>query len=172
MPNKWHDKLQADAYDFAPDILRLQHQPPSPMPRAILWSLLALLFCLMLWTIFGKLDIIAVAQGKLVPQSSLKIVQPAEAGIVKEIHPFHLTQDLREGGRLGPSDLFLGDDRHVRWREIEVFRRARKTGGGYENLSQFHNRVKRGCNQLPDRLFNRRFTLILPFLWVACLQSL
>lgn len=82
---KWHDKLQADAYDFAPDILRLQHQPPSPMPRAVLWSLLALLFCLLLWTIFGKLDIIAVAQGKLVPQSSLKIVQPAEAGIVKEI---------------------------------------------------------------------------------------
>ncbi|MDO8413653.1 MAG: HlyD family type I secretion periplasmic adaptor subunit [Gallionellaceae bacterium] len=85
MTEKWHDKLQADAYDFAPDILRLQHQPPSPLPRAILWSLLALLVCLLLWAIFGKLDIVAVAQGKLVPQSSLKIVQPAEAGIVKEI---------------------------------------------------------------------------------------
>jgi hemolysin D len=85
MKEKWHEKLQADAYDFAPDILRLQHQPPSPMPRAVLWSLLALLACLLLWAIFGKLDIIAVAQGKLVPQSSLKIVQPAEAGIVKEI---------------------------------------------------------------------------------------
>ncbi len=85
MTTKWHDKLQADAYDFAPDILRLQHQPPSPLPRAILWSLLALLLCLLLWAIFGKLDIVAVAQGKLVPQSSLKIVQPAEAGIVKEI---------------------------------------------------------------------------------------
>ena len=85
MTEKWHDKLQADAYDFAPDILRLQHQPPSPLPRAILWSLLALLVCLLLWAIFGKLDIVAVAQGKLVPQSSLKIVQPSEAGIVKEI---------------------------------------------------------------------------------------
>lgn len=85
MTNKWHGKLQSDAYDFAPDILRLQHQPPSPLPRAMLWSLLALLFCLLLWAIFGRLDIIAVAQGKLVPQSSLKIVQPAEAGIIKEI---------------------------------------------------------------------------------------
>lgn len=85
MTEKWHDKLQADAYDFAPDILRLQHQPPSPMPRAVMWSVLALLFCLLLWAIFGRLDIVAVAQGKLVPQSSLKIVQPAEAGIVKEI---------------------------------------------------------------------------------------
>lgn len=78
-------KLQADAYDFAPDILRLQHQPPSPLPRAVLWSLLALLCCMLLWAIFGRLDIIAVAQGKLVPQSSVKIVQPADAGIVKEI---------------------------------------------------------------------------------------
>jgi len=85
MMEKWHGKLQADAYDFAPDVLRLQHQPPSPLPRAVLWSLLALLCCMLLWAIFGRLDIIAVAQGKLVPQSSVKIVQPADAGIVKEI---------------------------------------------------------------------------------------
>ena len=40
---------------------------------------------IVLWAIFGKVDVVAVAQGKLVPQSYLKIVQPAEAGIVKEI---------------------------------------------------------------------------------------
>jgi len=85
MAEKWRNKLQADAYDFAPDIQRLQHQPPSPLPRAVLWCLLALLFSMLLWSIFGRLDIIAVAQGKLVPQSSVKIVQPADAGIVKEI---------------------------------------------------------------------------------------
>ena len=62
MTEKWHDKLQADAYDFAPDILRLQHQPPSPLPRAILWSLLALLICLLLWAIFGKLDIVEISR--------------------------------------------------------------------------------------------------------------
>jgi HlyD family secretion protein len=78
-------KLHVDAFDFAPDILRLQHQPPSPLPRAVLWSLLGLVVCLLLWATFGRLDIIAVAQGKLVPQSALKIVQPAESGIVKEI---------------------------------------------------------------------------------------
>lgn len=86
-------KLQSDAYDFAPDILRLQNQPPSPLPRAVLWGLLALLSCLLLWAIFGRLDIIAVAQGKLVPQSAVKIVQPADAGIVKEIL-------VREGGEV------------------------------------------------------------------------
>jgi len=83
---EWKQKLQAsDEYDFDPDILRLQQEHPSPLPRAVLWSLLALLGCLMLWAFFGRLDVIAEAHGKLVPKSALKIVQAADAGIVKEI---------------------------------------------------------------------------------------
>jgi len=78
-------KLQADALDFAPAILRAQHQPPSPLPRLVLYSVLVLFGVMLLWAIFGRLDIIAVAQGKLVPQSFLKIVQPADSGIVKEL---------------------------------------------------------------------------------------
>src|SRR4051794_5445058 len=35
--------------------------------------------------VWGRLDIVAVAEGKLVPASYLKIVQPAEQGIVKDI---------------------------------------------------------------------------------------
>lgn len=77
--------LQAEALDFAPGILRVQHQPPSPLPRLVLHVLLALFAILLLWAAFGHLDIVAVAQGKLVPQTFLKIVQPADAGIVKEI---------------------------------------------------------------------------------------
>src|SRR5204863_3649459 len=34
---------------------------------------------------FGQLDIVAVAEGKLVPNSYLKIVQPTDSGVVKEI---------------------------------------------------------------------------------------
>jgi len=47
--------------------------------------LLGLLGGVVLWVLFGRLDIVAVADGKLVPSSYLKIVQPAEQGIVKEI---------------------------------------------------------------------------------------
>jgi HlyD family secretion protein len=78
-------KLQADALDFAPAILRAQHQSPSPLPRLVLYSVLVLFGVMLLWAIFGRLDIIAVAQGKLVPQSFLKVVQPADSGIVKEL---------------------------------------------------------------------------------------
>lgn len=71
--------------DFAADIVRAQHQPPSPLPGMVLYGLLALLAAMLAWAWLGRLDIVAVAHGKLVPQSFLKIVQPAEAGIVREI---------------------------------------------------------------------------------------
>jgi hemolysin D len=51
----------------------------------MLRMLIALLVGLLLWAIFGQLDIVAVADGKLVPSTYLKIVQPSEQGIVKEI---------------------------------------------------------------------------------------
>ena len=71
--------------DFAPPLIRLQQSPPNPAGRRVLWVLLILLATLLLWAVLGKLDIVAVAEGKLVPQSYVKIVQPSEAGIVKEI---------------------------------------------------------------------------------------
>jgi HlyD family secretion protein len=78
-------RLKAEALDFAPAVVRIQEKPPSPLPRVVLHATLALFACLLLWAIFGRLDIIAVAPGKLVPQSYLQIVQPADAGIVKEL---------------------------------------------------------------------------------------
>ena len=74
-----------DPLAFAPPLLRLQESMPNPLGRAVLKALVALLVALILWAAVGRLDIVAVAEGKLVPQSYLKIVQPAESGIVKDI---------------------------------------------------------------------------------------
>lgn len=77
--------LTAPADDFAPAILRLQRESPSPLPRLVLHGVLALLLVLFLWSAFGRLDVVAVAPGKLVPMTFLKVVQPVESGIVKEL---------------------------------------------------------------------------------------
>ena len=77
--------LLADPADFSPPLLRIQDQPPAPLAGWMLRLLLALLAGLLLWAVFGRLDIVAVTDGKLVPSTYLKIVQPAEQGIVKEI---------------------------------------------------------------------------------------
>ena len=52
-------------------------EPAAGAARArLLYVLLALVGALLAWASLGKLDIVAVADGKLVPASYLKIVQP------------------------------------------------------------------------------------------------
>jgi HlyD family secretion protein len=83
--NKLLSGTEADPFEFAPPLLRLQESAPNPLGRTVLWAILILVGCLIVWALVGQLDIVAVAEGKLVPQSYVKIVQPSEAGIVKEI---------------------------------------------------------------------------------------
>lgn len=78
-------RLAAQAHDFAPDLLTLQLSPPSRMPRVVVLGLSAVVGCLLLWSCWAELDIVATAQGRLVPISYTKVVQPAEAGVVSEI---------------------------------------------------------------------------------------
>jgi len=79
------EHIQADPRDFRPALVRLQETPPNPLGRRVLWVMLAFIAGLILWSTFGKLDIVAVADGKLVPDTYLKIVQPTDSGVVKEI---------------------------------------------------------------------------------------
>jgi len=86
--------------DFLPGQLRLLEQPPSPLGRKLLYWLLSLLVLASIWLVFGRLDIVAVAEGRLVPRTSLKIVQPADAGTVLEIA-------VREGEVVLPGQVLL-----------------------------------------------------------------
>jgi len=70
---------------FRPAIVRLQQTPPSPLGRTVLWTVLSLVAATLAWAALARLDIVAVAEGKLVPAGYLKIVQPAEQGVVREI---------------------------------------------------------------------------------------
>jgi hemolysin D len=77
--------LPNGALDFAPGLLSIQESPPTRLPRAVLHTVAMLFAILLLWSIFGTLDIVASAEGRLVPQTYVKIVQPSDAGIVQEI---------------------------------------------------------------------------------------
>lgn len=77
--------LSQDALDFAPGLLAIQESPPARMPRAVLYTVGTLLALLIVWAAVGRLDIVASAEGKLIPATYLKLVQPADAGIVKDI---------------------------------------------------------------------------------------
>jgi HlyD family secretion protein len=77
--------LGPEALDFAPDLLAIQERPPERLPRVVLGSVVALVAILLVWALFAELDIIASAEGRLVPASFTKVVQPSEPGVVSEI---------------------------------------------------------------------------------------
>jgi membrane fusion protein, hemolysin D len=96
-------KSSKEALDFAPGLLAIQEAPPSRMPRAVLYSVTLLLVLALTWATFGHLDIVASAEGHLVPRTYVKLVQPADAGIVKEIL-------VREGERVTAGQVLLRMD--------------------------------------------------------------
>ena len=60
-----------------------------------------MLFSILLaWAIFAKLDIVALADGKLVPTTYTKIVQPVEAGVVADIL-------VREGDKVQAGQVLI-----------------------------------------------------------------
>ena len=112
--------LKAEALEFAPAILRIEQQPPSPLPRLVLYALLGLLAVTLLWAAFGRLDIIAVAQGKLVPRSFLQVVQPADSGIVKELLVKE-GDEVKAGQALVRMDMSLSEaDNRALQNELDV----------------------------------------------------
>ena len=71
---------------FLPAALELQETPVSPAPRIVAWLLMAFALLAVLWATFGKIDVVATAQGKIVPNEGSKLIQPIETAAVKAIH--------------------------------------------------------------------------------------
>lgn len=71
---------------FLPAALSLQETPVSPAPRVAMWMLIAFAVLALLWAVFGRIDVVATAQGKVVPNDRIKTIQPFETASVKAIH--------------------------------------------------------------------------------------
>ena len=104
----WLPAAEADPTDFRPGLLGLQERLPSPLGRTLLYCVLALVGATLAWSMLARLDVVAIAEGKLVPAGYLKIVQPAEQGLVKEIL-VREGEAVREGQVLMRMDSILSD---------------------------------------------------------------
>lgn len=77
---------RAEEIDFLPAALEVLERPPSPTAR-VFTLLIMLLFAIALaWSWFGQVDVVAVAQGRVVPSGRTKTIQPMEIGVVRAIH--------------------------------------------------------------------------------------
>lgn len=77
---EWRDK------EFLPAALEIAETPPSPVGRAVLWTIIAAALAALLWSILSHVDVVAVGEGRLVPTGRLRTVETAESGIVRAIH--------------------------------------------------------------------------------------
>ena len=78
-------KRSEDELAFLPAHLELTDTPVSPGSRWIMRTIIAFFCVALLWSIFGKLDIVAVAPGKTVVGSRTKVIQSAETAVVRRI---------------------------------------------------------------------------------------
>jgi hemolysin D len=74
------------AAEFLPAVLEIEQTPPSPIGRAISWTIMAILIAGTLWATFGWIDIVATAQGKIIASGFSKVIQPYETGVIASIH--------------------------------------------------------------------------------------
>ena len=84
----------------------LSDSEPSALPRAVLWVLVALLAALAVWAGVSRVDTVASAEGRFIPRTQIKIVQPAEGGVLREILVAE-GERVRAGQVVGRMDVSL-----------------------------------------------------------------
>lgn len=72
--------------EFLPAALALQETPLSPAPRVAMWLLISFALIALLWAVFGKIDVVATATGKIIPNQGSKTIQSLTNAQVKAIH--------------------------------------------------------------------------------------
>jgi len=83
-PKLWQSRR--DEREFLPAALEIIETPASPAGRAIAGTIMGFLCIAIVWASFGKIDIIATTQGRIIPTGKSKVVQPLETGVVKTIY--------------------------------------------------------------------------------------
>jgi hemolysin D len=85
-PDKSRWSRTDTARQFLPAALEILETPASPVGRSVGATIILFFVLAMTWAIFGHVDIIATAAGKIVPTGRTKTIQPLETGIVSAIH--------------------------------------------------------------------------------------
>src|ERR1700683_5283457 len=88
---------------FLPAHLELTETPPHPAPLWTARLLIGAALAVVLIAAFGRLDIVAIAPGQLIPSASIKIIQAAVTGVVHDLR-------VQNGERVGAGQLLMDLD--------------------------------------------------------------
>jgi len=143
-------QLSREALEFAPGLLSIQESPPPKLPRVMMYIMTGLFVILLIWAIFGKLDVVATAEGRLLPETFVKIVQPADSGIVKEIL-VHEGEQVKAGQILMKMDsnLTQADNRSIKNELMIKSLQLRRID------AELHNKKMQKRKEDPDDLYSQ-----------------
>ena len=78
--------VPANEEEFLPAVLEVTEMPPSYAARLLTYVIILMFTTLILWSILGKIDIIATSAGKLMPASNIKTIQTLTDSEIEEIY--------------------------------------------------------------------------------------
>src|SRR5215470_205284 len=128
---------------FLPAALEVVETPPSPVGRAIGATIIALFCAALAWASFGTIDIVASAQGKIIPTGRTKVIQPFEIGVVRAIH-VRDGQSVKAGDPLIELDATMNqaDREHMQTdlvaAQLDIARLNAALTGSADPLADFH----------------------------------
>ena len=99
-------------HEFLPPALEISETPPSPLGRFMIWFFFLFFMVAMIWSYFGKIDVVAVARGKIIPDQRVKVIQPLEEGIVTAIH-------INEGEKVTQGQLLVELDATIKAADVD-----------------------------------------------------
>ena len=102
------DRLQ---YEFLPAAEEIVETPAAPLGALVVWLVTLLLIVALAWSYFGRIDIVAVANGKISTEGSTKIIQPAVSGVVTNIN-------VHEGQRVKKGETLLALDKTTAEKDV------------------------------------------------------
>ena len=111
------DRLQ---YEFLPAAEEIVETPAAPLGALVVWLVTLLLIVAFAWSYFGKIDIVAVANGKISTEGSTKIIQPAVSGVVTSINVY-------EGQRVKKGETLLALDKTTAEKDVATANQSLNT---------------------------------------------
>ncbi len=93
-------RRSAEEREFLPAAIEIMETPANPIGRTVALSLAGFFTIALAWAVIGEVDVVAVAQGRLVPTGGVKQIQPLEIGTVRAIH-------VRDGQHVEAGDLLI-----------------------------------------------------------------
>jgi hemolysin D len=93
-------RAEREELAFLPAAREVLEAPPSLLARAVSITVVAFAVCAVAWASLARMDVVVSAQGRIVPSGKVKVIQAADAGVVRAIH-------VRDGQRVQKGDVLV-----------------------------------------------------------------